>query len=202
MLNGAIEKVLACKARIPFLRDLHLNFIFIHYSYIICMGLVTSVIVFPGSSLAYIDALFFSVGAATQSGLNTVDFNLLRTYQQVVLYFVSMLTTPIFVNTALVFIRLYWFEKRFQHVARDARAIRSTRTRMRTVTEDKEGEAADADRDYNQEERGISDGSVVVLRNAAGEVVGKPMQGGNTPIKTTPDQTTPTRPPDPPEPAR
>lgn len=191
MLNGAIEKVLACKARIPFLRDLHLNFIFIHYSYIICMGLVTSVIVFPGSSLAYIDALFFSVGAATQSGLNTVDFNLLRTYQQVVLYFVSMLTTPIFVNTALVFIRLYWFEKRFQHVARDARAIRSTRTRMRTVTEDKEGEAADADRDYNQEERGISDGSVVVLRNAAGEVVGKPMQGGNTPIKTTPDQTTP-----------
>ena len=195
LLKGAIEKVVACKARIPFIRNLHLNFIFLHYSYIICMGLVTSVIVYPGSSLAYVDALFFSVGAATQSGLNTVDFNLLRLYQQIVLYFVSMLTTPIFIHTVLVFIRLYWFEKRFQHVARDARAIRSTRTRMRTVTEDKEGEAEDENRDYNLEERGINPRSVVVLRNAAGEVIGKPMQKGNTPIKTTPDKT-PNRSPD------
>lgn len=198
MLKDAIEKVVACKARIPFLRDLHLNFIFVHYSYIICMGLITSVIVYPGSSLAYIDALFFSVGAATQSGLNTVDMNLLRTYQQVVLYFVSMLTTPIFINTMLVFIRLYWFEKRFQHIARDARAMRSTRTRMRTVTEDKEGEAEEDNRDYNLEERGINSRSIVVLRNAAGEVIGKPMQGGNTPARTparTP-QKTPCRTPD------
>lgn len=193
MLATTIERALAFKARIPFVRDLHLNFIFVHYFYIISMGLITSVIVYPGSSLAYVDALFFSAGAATQSGLNTVDFNLLRTYQQVVLYFVSMLTTPIFVNTVLVFVRLYWFEKRFQHVARDARAIRSTRTRMRTVTEeDKEEDDEGNNRDYDREERDVGNQSIVVLRNESGDAVAKPMQG--SPVKT-PDDSDSTRSP-------
>lgn len=193
MLATTIEKVLAFKARIPFVRDLHLNFIFVHYSYIICMSMVTSVIVYPGSSLAYIDALFFSAGAATQSGLNTVDFNLLRTYQQVVLYFVSLLTTPIFVNTMLVFVRLYWFEKRFQHVARDSRAMRSSRTRMRTITEEaKEDGPEEGGRDYDRAERGLENQSIVVPRNESGDAIAKPMQG--TPVKT-PDNT-PNRTPD------
>ncbi|CEL08110.1 Putative Potassium ion transporter (Eurofung) [Aspergillus calidoustus] len=123
------------KSRIPYLKDLQLNFILIHYVYIISAILITSSIIYPGSDLKYIDALFFSAGAATQSGLNTVDFNLLHTYQQVILYWVTMLTTPIFIHTTVVFIRLYWFEKRFQHVVRDARALRSIRSRLRTTSE-------------------------------------------------------------------
>lgn len=159
MFSTVLRQLGRHKARIPFIKDLHLNFISIHYIYIISMALITSVIIYPGNDLKYIDALFFSAGAATQSGLNTVDLNLLYTYQQVILYFVSMLTTPIFIHTALVFIRLYWFEKRFQHVVRDARALRTSRSRMRTMSRDKSSQS------YNGEEAGINGRPIVVLRN-------------------------------------
>lgn len=183
MFSKFIEKTLEVKSRIPFVRDIHLNFILLHYTYIICLTFITSIIIYPGNKLAYIDALFFSAGAATQSGLNTVDFNLLHTYQQVILYFVSMLTTPIFIHTVLVFIRLYWFEKRFQHVVRDARNLRSSRTRMRTVTEGKEGD--DDSQDYDRAERGIGGRPIVVLRNASGDAIHKTPQG--SPVKTPDD---------------
>ncbi|BCR89823.1 potassium ion transporter [Aspergillus chevalieri] len=184
MFSKFIEKTIEVKSRIPFVRDIHMNFILLHYTYIICLSFIASIIIYPGTKLAYIDALFFSAGAATQSGLNTVDFNLLHTYQQVILYFISMLTTPIFIHTVLVFIRLYWFEKRFQHVVRDARNLRATRTRMRTVTEGKEDD--DDSRDYDREERGITSRPIVVLRNESGDAIHKTPQG--SPIKNqTPD---------------
>ncbi|KAI9035822.1 potassium transport protein TRK1/TRK2 [Aspergillus affinis] len=159
MSSAFLRSAAEIKSRIPLLKDVHLNFIFLHYTYIIFVILLTSVIMLGGSNLAYIDALFFCAGAATQSGLNTVDFNLLFTYQQVLLYFVSMLTTPIFIHTMLVFVRLYWFEKRFQHVVRDARALRHTRSRLRTITEDKDPES------YNVEENGVRNRSIVVMRS-------------------------------------
>ncbi|KAL4882194.1 cation transport protein-domain-containing protein [Aspergillus karnatakaensis] len=162
MFSAILRQLAQHKARIPWLKDLHMNFILIHYVYIISMSLISSIIIYPGNELKYIDALFFAAGAATQSGLNTVDFNKLFTYQQVVLYFVSMLTTPIFIHTALVFIRLYWFEKRFQHVVRDARALRSTRSRLRTISEDKNSQT------HDREEAGINGRPIVVLRNDSG----------------------------------
>ena len=45
-----------------------------------------------------------------------IDGNLLKLYQQLVVYFLQMLTTPIFINTCVVFVRLYWFEKRFENI--------------------------------------------------------------------------------------
>ncbi|PLB52079.1 potassium transport protein TRK1/TRK2 [Aspergillus steynii IBT 23096] len=170
MYSAVLRWVTETKARLPLLRDIHLNFIFLHYAYIIIFSLIVSIIIYPGSNLAYIDALFFSVGAATQSGLNTVDFNLLYTYQQIILYFVSMLTTPIFIHTMLVFVRLYWFEKRFQHVVRDARALRHTRSRLRTISEDK-----DVDQ-YDREESGVGNRSIVVMRNTQENTGAKPQQ--------------------------
>ncbi|GAB1192916.1 hypothetical protein APSETT444_002117 [Aspergillus pseudonomiae] len=162
MFSSFIRGVASVKSQVPLLRNLRLNYILIHYIYIIAMAIVTSIIIYPGNDLAYIDALFFSAGAATQSGLNTIDFNLLKTYQQVILYWVSMLTTPIFINTVLVFVRLYWFEKRFQHVVRDARALRQTRSRMRTISEDKDNQ------NHSREEAGIGGRSIVVLRDNQG----------------------------------
>ncbi|KAE8154193.1 cation transport protein-domain-containing protein [Aspergillus avenaceus] len=159
MFSACVRWWSLAKSQIPLLKNLSLNFILIHYIYIIAISLITSIIIYPGNDLPYIDALFFSVGAATQSGLNTVDFNLLQTYQQIVLYWVSMLTTPIFINTMLVFIRLYWFEKRFQHVVRDARALRHTRSRLQTISEDKDTQT------QNKEEAGVGGRSIVVLRN-------------------------------------
>lgn len=162
MFSAVLRQAAYQKARIPWLKDWHLNFILIHYIYIISLSLLTSVIIYPGSGLQYIDALFFSVGAATQSGLNTVDLNLLYTYQQVILYFVTMLTTPIFIHTALVFVRIYWFERRFQRVVRDARVLRTTKSRLRTISEDKYSQS------YGREETGINGRPIVVLRNDSG----------------------------------
>ena len=163
MFSPFLRRVAGIKARIPFVNQLRLNFILFHYIYIIAWVIVGSVILYPGSPLAYIDALFFASGASTQSGLNTVDMNVLRLYQQVIIYINALFCTPIFIHTSLVFIRLYWFEKRFQHVVRDARAMRSTRSRMRTMTEDKDGQ------DENRAEMGVGSRPIVVLRNNTGD---------------------------------
>lgn len=164
--SAFLRRANAIKQRIPLLKELHLNFIFLHYFYIISCALLSSVIIYPGSEIAYVDALFLSGGAATQSGLNTVDLNELKLYQQITLYTFCMLCTPIFIHSALVFIRLYWFEKRFQHVVRDARALRSTRSRMDTTTRDKDT------RELNRAERGVGGRSIVVLRNNTGDARG------------------------------
>ncbi|KAG0637192.1 cation transport protein-domain-containing protein [Tuber brumale] len=94
----------------------HFNFITVHYAYVIGMVIIGSIIIYPYKNMRYIDALFFASGGATQSGLNTIDANLLKLYQQIVIYFLPMLTTPIFINTLVVFVRLYWFEKRFENI--------------------------------------------------------------------------------------
>lgn len=111
----------------------HFNFITIHYFWIIGLTIIGSILLYPARTgppggLQYIDALFFASGACTQSGLNTVDVNLLNTYQQVVLTLLPMITNPITINTFVVFLRLYWFEKRFQHIAREAKKLRRTLT--------------------------------------------------------------------------
>ena len=72
----------------------------------------------------------------------------------------AMVATPIFINTFVVFVRLYWFERRFQHIVKEARTIRRTRSRSRTKTE--------ARRDQGPErlERGVRGRSIVVLHKA------------------------------------
>ncbi|MCJ1270508.1 low affinity potassium transporter [Lobaria immixta] len=132
-----------------------LNFITIHYLYIIFLSITGSILLYPAGGLHYIDALFFASGSATQSGLNTVDINKLKTYQQVVFYFIAMIANPIFINTFVVFVRLYWFEKRFQHIVTEAR----NRTRSRNKTEPKD------EPDPGRAERGVDGRNIVVLHN-------------------------------------
>lgn len=81
------------RAKIPKILSSCPTFISLHYTYIIGWTLLTSIIIYPGGApgLRYVDALFFGSGASTQSGLNTVDVNLLHTYQQVIIWFVAML---------------------------------------------------------------------------------------------------------------
>ena len=110
------------------------NFIIVHYFYMICMAIAASIILFGASFIPYIDALFFAAGTATQSGLNTIDINKLHLYQQITMFFVANITNPIFINTFVVFVRLYWFEKRFQHVVRQAREHRRGRAKFLTRT--------------------------------------------------------------------
>lgn len=135
------------------------NFITIHYLYISGMALVGSVPVFAIGGMPYIDALFFSSGGATQSGLNTIDLNKIRTSQQFLLYLLSMLCNPIIIHSSLVFVRLYWFEKRFKHVVQEARNLRSSKSRSKYVSKMKD------DPELGRKEEGVRGRSIVVLRN-------------------------------------
>lgn len=80
--------------------------------------------IFANGRIAYIDALLLASGGATQAGLNTVDVNNLTTFQQCVIFFLAMLANPITVNSFVVFLRLYWFEKRFEHIVLETRGRR------------------------------------------------------------------------------
>ena len=133
------------------------SFITIHYLYMLGMTITGSILLYPGSGIAYIDALFFAAGACTQSGLNTININDMTTYQQVVLYFLAQFTNVVTINTFIVFVRLYWFEKRFQHVVKEAMAWRRTRSRSRTNTQglEERGEAA--------EKRGVDGRNIMVF---------------------------------------
>ncbi|KAK3942432.1 Low-affinity potassium transport protein [Diplogelasinospora grovesii] len=140
-------------------KEPHFNFITAHYFWIIGMTLFGSVLLYGGGrgndSLAYIDCLFFAAGSNTQAGLNTVDVNLLNTFQQVVLYFLAMMSNPIMINSFVVFLRLYWFEKRFQHLVREARQKRGTISKSKTK----------AKRDIDDAERGVNGRSITVMHN-------------------------------------
>ncbi|KAL2021058.1 hypothetical protein VTK56DRAFT_7713 [Thermocarpiscus australiensis] len=137
----------------------HFNFITAHYFWIIGLSLLGSVIVYGAGrgNIAYIDALFHASCSSTQAGLNTVDLNLLNTFQQVVLYLWPMLTNPITINSFVVFLRLYWFEKRFQHIVREARLRRGTISRSKTA----------ARSDLSDAERGVNGRKIVVMLNGA-----------------------------------
>merc|ERR1712093_125680 len=137
----------------------HFNFITVHYFWIIGMAIFSSLCLYIRSDLRYIDALFFGSGAATQSGLNTVDVNKLNTWQQTVLYIVPMITNPITINSFVVFLRLYWFEKRFQHIARES--TKNRRSIAKTISKAKTHE-----RDIGEEERGVNGRSIVVMHGS------------------------------------
>lgn len=105
-----------------------LDFVTVHYLYIGGMTLFWSGIFYAIGGVSYIDSLFFTSGACTQSGLNTVDINKLHTGQQALLYMLTMQCNPIVIHTSVVFVRLYWFEKRFKDVVREARRLRRTKS--------------------------------------------------------------------------
>lgn len=83
-------------------------------------------------SLAYIDALLFASGANTQAGLNPVDVNKLNTFQQSLIYIFALTSNPITLHSCVVFLRLYWFEKRFQGWVREIRSRRPTFTKSKS----------------------------------------------------------------------
>ncbi|KAK3322471.1 cation transport protein-domain-containing protein [Apodospora peruviana] len=136
----------------------HFDFITVHYLWITGLMFLGSVLVYGagGGGLAYIDALFFAAGGATQAGLNTVDVSNLSTFQQVVLYFEPMLTNPITMNAGVLFLRLYWFERKFQDLVREARQRRGTISKSK----------AKARSDSIDPERGVNGRRITVMHNS------------------------------------
>ncbi|CAA9963080.1 potassium ion transporter [Pyrenophora teres f. maculata] len=147
----------------------HANFITLHYAYIIGWTLIGSVILYGGGRMHYIDALFFASGSATQSGLNTIDINTLALYQQITMYLMTSLCTPIFIHSSVVVVRLYWFEKRFQNIVLE-RGNRSGRTR--TLSRRKSEMQNDGDRDVSHEEKAVGAREIRVMRGSNGHAHG------------------------------
>ncbi|KAF3770475.1 hypothetical protein M406DRAFT_247336 [Cryphonectria parasitica EP155] len=112
----------------------HFNFITIHYFWVIGLTILASILLYASGSgeLAYINALFFAAGANTQAGLNPVDVNKLNTFQQVVIIICAMVSNPMAINSFVVFLRLFWFEKKFQDLVREARTRRATMTKSKS----------------------------------------------------------------------
>ncbi|SCU96278.1 LAFA_0G05446g1_1 [Lachancea sp. 'fantastica'] len=100
----------------PFVKHVFPNFIAIHYFYIIIMTVIGSILMYPVKNYAYIDILFSAAGACTQGGLNTINTNEMTLYQQIVIYLICCLTTPIWIHGGLAFVRLYWFERHFDGI--------------------------------------------------------------------------------------
>ena len=94
------------------------NFITLHYTYIIFCGIISLIIIYPYGNLRATDAYFFGVSGSTESGLNTVDVKALKTYQQLVIYFIPIITNAGFINIIVVVIRLQWFEKRYKNIGK------------------------------------------------------------------------------------
>ncbi|OWB67565.1 hypothetical protein B5S30_g2927 [[Candida] boidinii] len=100
----------------PFVKRVIPNFIVAHYVYIISFSIIGSILLYPQKNISYIDALFIASCSSTQAGLTTVDINTMKLYQQIVIYMITMFTTPIFIHSFLVIIRLYWFEQQFDNI--------------------------------------------------------------------------------------
>lgn len=135
----------------------HFDFITVHYFWVIGLTILASILLYASGSgnLAYIDALFFAAGANTQAGLNPVDVNLLNTFQQICIMMCSMISNPIAMNSFVVFLRLFWFEKKFQGLVRDARNRRATITKTKSK----------AKPDPNQPQTGVNGRDIKVMHD-------------------------------------
>jgi hypothetical protein len=102
-----------------------LNFITLHYAYLIIVTLVTSLIFWgssnPRYSISYVDSLFLTVSAMTEAGLNTVNLSQMTTWQQVLLWLLIMLGSTIWVSIWTVVARKHVFEQRFDDIVRQDR---------------------------------------------------------------------------------
>ncbi|OAQ60915.1 cation transport protein domain-containing protein [Pochonia chlamydosporia 170] len=94
-----------------------LNFVTLHYVYIILMSILSLVILYPAGNLKAIDAYFFGASASTESGLNTVDVKDLYTYQQLYIYFIPVFTNLGFINAIVALVRFLLFRKHLNKVA-------------------------------------------------------------------------------------
>ncbi|KAJ5743778.1 hypothetical protein N7533_008648 [Penicillium manginii] len=94
-----------------------INFLSLHYAWIITLSILSLVIIYPYGNLKAIDAYFFGASASTESGLNTVDVKELKTYQQVYIYLIPILGNLGFINIIVVIFRVRWFENYLKAIA-------------------------------------------------------------------------------------
>ncbi|KAF2267453.1 hypothetical protein CC78DRAFT_577164 [Lojkania enalia] len=120
-----------------------INFITLHYAYILSFGILAMIIIYPYGNLKAVDAYFFGVSGSTESGLNTIDVKALKTYQQLFIYFVPIITNLGFINILVVVVRLHWFRKRFKGLDSVKRRSANRFNAIRSQATTKEHKAPD-----------------------------------------------------------
>ncbi|EAW13680.1 putative cation transporter [Aspergillus clavatus NRRL 1] len=104
------------------------RFLTLHYAYFTTTCFIGSIILWASShplgSLRYIDALFLAFSAMTLTGLNTVNLSTLNLFQQLLLLFLIMLGSTIWVSIAVLLTRRRAFERRFGDIIREQRLRR------------------------------------------------------------------------------
>ncbi|CAG9986970.1 unnamed protein product [Clonostachys byssicola] len=112
-----------------------LNYITIHYAYFIIVIVISSLIFWGSSSsfnaVEYVDSLFLVTSALTTTGLNTTNLSQLTTWQQVQLWFLFMIGSPLWISFWTVIIRRYAFEKRFEDIVQRERERRKSMSILR-----------------------------------------------------------------------
>ncbi|KAE8158824.1 cation transport protein-domain-containing protein [Aspergillus tamarii] len=164
------------------------NFITLHYTYIILCSLLGIVILYPYGNLSAINAFFFGVSSATVSGLNVVDLKELKTYQQLFLYFIPTICNMCFTNILVVIVRLYWFEKRLKETAPTAFRPSSRSVTPKEYDYDQEAQPRKLDIDFvrdSEQSAGERTSSMDIERLA-----------GSNRSQTAPQELTDSKPPD------
>ncbi|KAJ7594901.1 cation transport protein-domain-containing protein [Mycena floridula] len=103
----------------------NLNFYRVHIIFFTFTPLFFSLILFASNGqfkISYIDSLFISVSSMTVCGLATVDLSGLTGWQQVILFIQMCLGSPVVVSWVMVYLRRYYFAKRFAVFKAKARA--------------------------------------------------------------------------------
>ncbi|KAK4555761.1 hypothetical protein LTR86_006981 [Recurvomyces mirabilis] len=137
-----------------------LNFITIHYIYFFATCLLFAII-FWGSNtdykVSFTDSLFLCVSAMTEAGLNTVNLSELNSFQQIILFFLIMLGSAIWVSGWVVLVRKATFERKFKDIIEERKRRRGrsrSRSRIRTWTRGrKSGDLQRSETSETQEKR-------------------------------------------------
>lgn len=112
-----------------------LNYITIHYAYFLGVTLVSSLIYWgssqPFNAVDYVDSLFLVTSAITNTGLNTRNLSETTTWQQVQLWFLLFIGSPIWVSFWTVLVRKHAFEQRFEDIVERERERRKQAASVR-----------------------------------------------------------------------
>ena len=118
--------------------------------YILCLGVIGFIILYPDGNLSSTDAYFFGVSGSTESGLNVVDLNKMRLYQQITLYFLPILGNMQVVSILVVIFRFIYFR---HHLRQKANVVRQRHMRTELVRGAIDvGDAVDAGRNLSSKD--------------------------------------------------
>lgn len=100
-----------------------INYITLHYAYFLLVVLVFGAIFWGASSpasasIGFADSLFLAMSAMTSAGLNTFNVSDMSTGQQVVLFILMLLGSPVLISVQTLWFRKHVFKKRFRAIVK------------------------------------------------------------------------------------